>query len=398
MPLRPHMRAPDFRLDADASATAAAALLFDLGAGGGPERIHRELSERERGLSSTLRELLGYAHAVAVMVGSHGARLRGRLVEIVGDSQAARAIFKKGGSQRVDDESGELELFEAFLSVFEAAEAGGFDVVFRWVPREQLVEADALSKHLERHDFSLTPEALGQVQRWLEADLHLGLWDVDRVAAAHYAKAPRFNSLFGTAGAEAVDAFSQSWAQGVSFVLHDFNQLGKVLDRIERDDAEAVVVVPVWPSRPFWGRLRSGSWPQRVAHTLLLEPGSIVANAENAASCFFQGTFNSRLLVLRTCRLHGGSGAAGSGAGSAEGHAVGAPPVAAGEPADGAAGGAAGEPAAKRKRTGLSVAERRRARQAAGRGGAGAPLTPWTDSGPREVREEGFVEPALPSV
>ena len=181
-------------------------------------------------------------------------------------------------------------------------------------------------------------------------------------------------------------------------MLHDFNQLGKVLDRIERDDAEAVVVVPVWPSRPFWGRLRSGSWPQRVAHTLLLEPGSIVANAENAASCFFQGTFNSRLLVLRTCRLHGGSGAAGSGAGSAEGHAVGAPPVAAGEPADGAAGGAAGEPAAKRKRTGLSVAERRRARQAAGRGGAGAPLTPWTDSGPREVREEGFVEPALPSV
>jgi hypothetical protein len=43
------------------------------------------VSERERGLSSTLRELLGYAHAVAVMVGSHGARLRGCLVKIVGE-------------------------------------------------------------------------------------------------------------------------------------------------------------------------------------------------------------------------------------------------------------------------------------------------------------------------
>ena len=117
-----------------------AALLYDLGAGAGPELIHRELSERERGQSSTLRELLGYAHAVGVMVDTHGARLRGRLLEIVGDSQAARAVYRKGGSQRVDAESGELELFEAFLSVFEAAEAGGFGVVFRWVPREQLVE------------------------------------------------------------------------------------------------------------------------------------------------------------------------------------------------------------------------------------------------------------------
>ena len=38
----------------------------------------------------------------------------------------------------------------------------------------------------------------------------LGSWDVDRFAAAHNTKAPRFNSLFATVGAEAVDAFSQS--------------------------------------------------------------------------------------------------------------------------------------------------------------------------------------------
>ena len=76
-------------------------------------------------------------------------------------------------------------------------------------------------------------------------------------------------------------------------------------------------MVPVWPSRPFWGRLRSGAWPRRVAHTLLLGPGSIVANAENAESCFFQGTFNSRLLVLRTRRLGSSGGAAVSTAGGA---------------------------------------------------------------------------------
>ena len=73
-------------------------------------------------------------------------RLRGRHLEIVGDSPAARAIFARGGSQRVDDESGELELFEAFLDVLNTAAAGGFTVVFRWVPRELLTDAEALSQ------------------------------------------------------------------------------------------------------------------------------------------------------------------------------------------------------------------------------------------------------------
>ena len=96
------------------------------------ERIHRELSMAERRKSSTLRELLGYTNAVCVIGFRLGDRLRGRLVEIVGDSQAAGAIFHKGGTQRVDLEAGELELFEASLDVIHAAAAGGFDVIFRW--------------------------------------------------------------------------------------------------------------------------------------------------------------------------------------------------------------------------------------------------------------------------
>ncbi len=66
--------------------------------------------------------------------------------------------------------------------MFEAAERGGFSVVFRWVPREQLVAADALSKFVERSDFSVTPTSLALVRQ-------LGPWDVDRFAAAHNAKA-----------------------------------------------------------------------------------------------------------------------------------------------------------------------------------------------------------------
>jgi hypothetical protein len=86
MPLTPRTRVPEFRLEADASASAVAAILTDLGSDTEIERIHRELSEAERRKSSTLRELLGYANAVRVISRRHGGRLRGRLVEIVGDS------------------------------------------------------------------------------------------------------------------------------------------------------------------------------------------------------------------------------------------------------------------------------------------------------------------------
>jgi hypothetical protein len=37
------------------------------------------------------------------------------------------------------------------------------------------------------------------------------------------------------------------------------------LDKIERDNAVAVLIIPVWPHKPWWQRLRSGAWGARVA-------------------------------------------------------------------------------------------------------------------------------------
>ena len=115
----------------------------------------------------------------------------------------------------------------------------------------QLVDADALSKFADRYDFSLTVEAMQTGRAQLE-EAGLGSWDVDRLAAARNTKAPLSNYLFATEETEALGASSQSVSEGNSFVLHNFNQLDRVLDHVERDDAEAVIVMPEWTRRPFW--------------------------------------------------------------------------------------------------------------------------------------------------
>ena len=61
-----------------------------------------------------------------------------------------------------------LELNEALLGIVNTAAAEGIDVVFRWVPWKQLVDATALSRFNDRHDFNLTEEAMSFVRARLE--------------------------------------------------------------------------------------------------------------------------------------------------------------------------------------------------------------------------------------
>ena len=99
-----------------------------------------------------------------------------------------------------------------------------------------IVGADALSKAIDRMDFSLSPEVFGYLLK------KFGPFDVDRFAAPHNAKCARFNAKFDTPGAEAVDAFTQDWREGVSYVLGDFNHSDQIMDVIERDNAAVVVI------------------------------------------------------------------------------------------------------------------------------------------------------------
>ena len=130
-------------------------------------------------------------------------------------------------------------------------------MLFRWVPRDLIDGADALSKVVDRMDFGLRADVLDYVLReHCPADLDTV---IDRFAATHNAVVGRFNSRFDTPAAEAVDAFNQFWGGDFNYVLGDFNKTDAIMDHIERDDAEAVVIVPEHTSKPFWNRIWSAA-------------------------------------------------------------------------------------------------------------------------------------------
>jgi len=299
-PMHRHLRHATWVVDCDASDRAVAGIVRVSPRADWVGRfIRRELDVTERRGSSTLREMRGYAHVVRTLK-SKAALSPADIIEIVGDSKCASVIFKKGGSQACyDEQADELLLLEALIEILDSAGAVGAEVLFRWVRRDLLSGADALSKFKDIMDFGLSPIAFRRV-----CDL-LGTCDVDAFAAPHNAVFPRFFSRHETHDAEATDAFSVSWTYGRFFILPDFGRgfIDRVLDKIERDNASVVCIVPHWPSQRFWVRLQSPAWARRIVAKLTLPPDSLVPHAANARFCFFGARFDSPLLAFSTRNL-----------------------------------------------------------------------------------------------
>ena len=293
-PMQPHLRPIDYTIEADASDHALGAIVVSAPARRSDLKgmeIYRRLQPHETKWGSLLREMTGYRDAVYAL--EQEAKLADKVVEIVGDAQSAKYIFANGGSQVQDPDTKELLLLETLLDIVNLGAAKNFEVRFRWVPREQLQDADDLSKMVDRMDFSLAPEVLAYVLR------AYGPVTIDAFAAPHNHVVPRFFARYGAVAAEARDAFAQDWSSGALFVLPDFHVLGNVLDRIERDNAVVVLIVPEWTHHAWWHRLWSGAWAQRRGVYEFLPGSVLVSNNEHT---FFGTRFTSRVLVMRTTR------------------------------------------------------------------------------------------------
>ena len=72
------------------------------------------------------------------------------------------------------------------------------------------------------------------------------------------------------------------------------------MDKIERDNAIAVLIYPAWHAKPWWVRLHSGAWADRVdAHMAL--PAGILCPLNHER--FFGESFRTEPLLIRTKRV-----------------------------------------------------------------------------------------------
>lgn len=91
---------------------------------------------------------------------------------------------------------------------------------------------------------------------------HLGTPEFDLFANIDNFKCSRYASWKMDPGAEIIDAFTFHWGNLNFYAFPPFSLISKVLQKIVNDRAEGIMVVPKWPSQPWYP----------VWHKLLVSP------------------------------------------------------------------------------------------------------------------------------
>ena len=86
----------------------------------------------------------------------------------------------------------------------------------------------------------------------------------------------------------------------MSYILPDFHMVDRILDKVERDNAEVVLIVPVWPYKSWWNRIHAGAWRARVGASEAIPPRMLEPYNEHR---FFGSNFTTGLIIMRTIKL-----------------------------------------------------------------------------------------------
>ena len=240
-------------------------------------------SESESMQSSTWREL----KAVRLVLESFQSELQNERVRWFTDNQNVVRIVQHG-SRNSDLQAEALAIFSLCVKNYIRIEP-------EWIPREQNELADYCSRLVDYDDWRLNPV----VFQWLDE-----LWGphtVDRFADHVNAQTPRFNSRFWVPGSEAVDTFTCNWGTENNWWCPPIYLVSRVLRHAKNTKAKGTLIIPEWPSAPYWPLLFPNGWDPANCVLELLElpsseelflPGRLGSN-------LFGGLPNTPVLALR---------------------------------------------------------------------------------------------------
>ena len=248
----------------------------------GPTVAHGQWSAWEAEQSSTWREL----RAVGQVLQSLVDKLAGERIRWFTDNKNVVSILLYGSKKPL--------LQKESLRIFQMGLMHQIRMEPEWVPREENQLADYWSKVIDYDDWMVHPAIFAQL------DLMWGPHTVDRFANASNRQLERFNSRFWEAETEAVDAFTCNWQGEVNWWCPPLNLVPRVIQHARKTRAQGTLIVPEWPSAPFWPILfpRKEQAAEFVMEYCRLPKVEWLLIPGRAGSTLFTGVPNTNVLAL----------------------------------------------------------------------------------------------------
>jgi hypothetical protein len=146
--------------------------------------------------------------------------------------------------------SGKTAIMLQSLDIVATARSLNLNVFAVWVRRNNphLVKPDALSKHINTDNWSVTPEDFDAITALAPMS-----FTIDLFATAANAQVDKLYCLTFETGCAGVDAFAHNWSYEQCYVSSPVSLICRVMRKISVSPAcKGVLIVPLWRSARFW--------------------------------------------------------------------------------------------------------------------------------------------------
>ena len=144
-----------------------------------------------------------------------------------------------GVSRILKVSSSKPHLQKVAVDIFGLCFALGISLDSQWLPREENVRADLLSRFIDRDDWSLNPA----VFRFLDP--------VDCFSSHFNSQVARFNSKYFSTGCSAVDALAQDWGSHNNWLCPPVYLIIVSVKHLCCHKGVGTLVIPEWPPAAF---------------------------------------------------------------------------------------------------------------------------------------------------
>jgi hypothetical protein len=169
--------------------------------------------------------------------------LAGKLIRLEVDNSVVLSYLRNGGGH-LEDMTDIVRKIWKILIVNNITIANS-----EWIPSQTNVEADLMSRVIDYGDWEISKETFQRITA------QFGPFSIDRFANHLNKKAERFNAWHACPGVETVDAFTTLWTGEHNWLVPPFGLIQRTLKHLQESKAGGVIIIPVWPSQPWWPML-----------------------------------------------------------------------------------------------------------------------------------------------